>query len=314
MPSRRGGAPKLIAEPSRWFCVAEIEPGVVLVGEPGYVYSWLVVGRDDSLLLDSGLGVADIRAAIADVADDPLLVNSHAHFDHVGGNAHFSRRAIHPLGTKWLARMDAPDAPWEYRLLDFGDEATREYAAAAYENWRELRDLDRRFHFALGPEQEVRAWPRAEPGTFAPKPPPPTQLVEEGHVLDLGSRRLRVLHTPGHAPEHICLLDERDGILFAQDQAYYGRHYICFGDSDLEAWVASATRLADELVGSIRIVYTAHSLRWSAPPSLLRELAEAGERVLDGRADVDATVGPSGGPARAADFGHFSLVLPQGEP
>ncbi len=288
----------------------------MLVGEPGFVYSWLVVGRDDQLLLDSGLGVADIRAAVADVAgvaDEPLLVNSHAHFDHVGGNAGFSRRAIHPLGAEWLERMGEPNTPWEYRPLDLGGEATREYATAAYQNWRALRDLDRQFHFLLGPEEEVREWPAVSRGMFAPPPPPPTQLVEEGHVFDLGSRRLRVLHTPGHAAEHICLLDEHDGILFAQDQAYYGPHYICLDGSDVNAWVVSAARLADDLVGSIRIVYTAHSLRWSAPPKLLRELAAAGERVLAGQVELEAIVGPSGGPALAADFGHFSLVVPEGK-
>jgi hydroxyacylglutathione hydrolase len=30
--------------------------------------------------------------------------------------------------------------------------------------------------------------------------------VEEGDVLDLGNVQARILHTPGHTPEHICLL------------------------------------------------------------------------------------------------------------
>jgi glyoxylase-like metal-dependent hydrolase (beta-lactamase superfamily II) len=297
-------------EPLPWFQVAEIEPGVTLVGEPGYVYSWLVDGGDDQVLIDTGMGVGDIRAAIAHLAADPLVVNSHAHFDHVGGNALFTRRVIHSLGADRLAAGAVGEASWAYGLPDLGSEATRSFASAVHESWRAMLRLDREFLFVLGPEEEVREWPALPQGTFPPPPPPPTALVDEGHVFDLGSRRLRVLHTPGHAAEHVCLLDEHAGILFAQDQAYYGPHFVCLDGSDLEAWVASARRLADELYGSIRVVYTAHSLRYSAQPKLLRELADAGERVLSDEAPLEPLAGPDGKPGLKADFGHFSIIVP----
>jgi glyoxylase-like metal-dependent hydrolase (beta-lactamase superfamily II) len=299
----------MTSDPIAWFHIAAVEPGVTLVGEPGYVFSWLVDGGDDQLLIDTGMGVADVRTAIAHLAADPLVVNSHGHFDHVGGNALFSRRMIHPLGAVRLAAMAAREASWAYSLLDLGSEATRGFAAGVYESWREMLRLDREFLFVLGPEEEVREWPSLPQGTFPPPPPPPTGLVDEGHTFDLGSRQLRVLHTPGHAAEHICLLDEREGILFAQDQAYYGPHFICLDGSDLEEWVVSARRLAEELSGSIRIVYTAHSLRYSAPPKLLRELADAGERVLSGEPPLKPLACPDGTPGLMADFGHFSIIL-----
>lgn len=296
-------------EPLPWFRVAEIEPGVTLVGEPGYVYSWLVDGGDDQLLIDTGLGVGDVRAAIAHLAPDPLVVNSHAHFDHVGGNALFARRAMHPLGAERLAAAAAGGASWAYAALDLGSEEIRAAAAAVHESWQAMLRIDRQVLFVLGPDEQVREWPVLPRGTFPPPPPPPTELVREGHVFDLGSRRLRVLHTPGHAAEHICLLDEREGILFAQDQAYYGAHFVCLEGSDLAQWAASARRLAEELDGSIRIVYTAHSLRWSSPPALLRELADAGERVLAGETALVPADTPDGRPGLAADFGHFSIVV-----
>jgi glyoxylase-like metal-dependent hydrolase (beta-lactamase superfamily II) len=296
-----------------WFHVAEVEPGVTLVGEPGYVYSWLVDGGDDQLLLDTGMGVADIRAAVARLARDPLVVNSHAHFDHIGGNALFSRRMIHPLGVDRLAATANGDGSWAYSRLDLGSEATRGFASRVHESWRAMLRLDREFLFVLGPEEEVRQWPSVPPGTFPPAAPPPTGVVGEGHVFDLGSRRLRLLHTPGHAAEHVCLVDEQAGILFAQDQAYYGPHLVCLDGSNLEDWVMSARRLAADLYGSIRIVYTAHSLRWSAPPKLLRELADAGERVLSGETPLNPISGPDGQPALAADFGHFTIIVAAGD-
>ena len=48
---------------------------------------------------------------------------------------------------------------------------------------------------------------------------------------------MQVIHTPGHAPDHICLVDEVAGILFAQDQAYYGPQLI-----RERAWTSRPTR------------------------------------------------------------------------
>ncbi len=78
------------ADAAEWFEVREIEPGVHIVAEPGHVFSWLVSGSERCALLDTGLGLADISAAIEPVASGPpFVVNSHVHFDHVGGNELF---------------------------------------------------------------------------------------------------------------------------------------------------------------------------------------------------------------------------------
>ena len=46
---------------------------------------WLVRGRDRDLLIDSGLGIASLRSALAALAlRDPVLVLTHAHLDHMG--------------------------------------------------------------------------------------------------------------------------------------------------------------------------------------------------------------------------------------
>lgn len=45
----------------------------------------------------------------------------------------------------------------------------------------------------------------------------PTALLRDGDRITAGHRRLRVIATPGHAPGHVCLLDEQDGLLFAGD-------------------------------------------------------------------------------------------------
>ncbi|WP_382308883.1 MBL fold metallo-hydrolase [Herbiconiux sp. UC225_62] len=42
-------------------------------------------------------------------------------------------------------------------------------------------------------------------------------LLDDGELLAIPGRRLRVLHTPGHTPGHVCLHDLDRGILFTGD-------------------------------------------------------------------------------------------------
>ena len=61
------------------------------------VRSYLIVGQERALLVDTGYGVQDYRNQIACVTDLPVaLVITHADVDHVGGNAGFPQRYIHP--------------------------------------------------------------------------------------------------------------------------------------------------------------------------------------------------------------------------
>ncbi|TMB80797.1 MAG: MBL fold metallo-hydrolase [Chloroflexi bacterium] len=73
-----------------WFEVSKLEPGVYLVSEPGHVNSWLIEGSTSAVLFDTGLGVANIRKVAEEITPRKLLVvNSHYHFDHTGGNRFF---------------------------------------------------------------------------------------------------------------------------------------------------------------------------------------------------------------------------------
>jgi glyoxylase-like metal-dependent hydrolase (beta-lactamase superfamily II) len=42
-------------------------------------------------------------------------------------------------------------------------------------------------------------------------------LVEDGDSISLGERELRVIHTPGHDPNHLCFLDTKSRGLFCGD-------------------------------------------------------------------------------------------------
>lgn len=45
----------------------------------------------------------------------------------------------------------------------------------------------------------------------------PERLLEDGADLRVGGLRLQIIHTPGHTPGHICLLDRDRGVLLTGD-------------------------------------------------------------------------------------------------
>lgn len=56
----------------------------------GHVLTWLLVGTEKAMLVDTAFGKADYKAEIAKITDLPvILVNSHMHGDHGGGNNQF---------------------------------------------------------------------------------------------------------------------------------------------------------------------------------------------------------------------------------
>jgi glyoxylase-like metal-dependent hydrolase (beta-lactamase superfamily II) len=64
-------------------------------------------------------------------------------------------------------------------------------------------------------------WPAA--AVFAASPVYPTaQIVGDGMVIPVGDGQLRVIETPGHAPDHLCFFDDANGDLFSGDLVRLG--------------------------------------------------------------------------------------------
>lgn len=75
------------------------------------------------------------------------------------------------------------------------------------------------------------------------KASPATGELTDGATVDLGGRHLKVLHTPGHSPGHVSLLDSETGYLFCADTCYAGTMWIQTQDADVTAWRRSLERL-----------------------------------------------------------------------
>jgi glyoxylase-like metal-dependent hydrolase (beta-lactamase superfamily II) len=93
-----------------WFATEKVAAGTWLVGESSHVNCFLIEGTDRAVLVDTGLGIADIGRAVRRLTDKPLLVvNTHSHSDHRGGNWRFADVAAHPLAVRSLTQPVAQD-------------------------------------------------------------------------------------------------------------------------------------------------------------------------------------------------------------
>jgi glyoxylase-like metal-dependent hydrolase (beta-lactamase superfamily II) len=284
-----------------WFYTREIADGVWLIAEPQHVYSWLVAGADCAVLIDTGMGVLPIRPVAEQLTNRPItVVNTHYHFDHVGGNQEFDEIAIHEVGAP-LLEMDYPKELCEAYL---------EYTHRQLEAAKVYRPLDREFFWLLTPESDPRPLPDTfEEATWKIASSKATRTLKDGDRISLGQRELTVLFTPGHSPDCICLMDERNGLLFGGDTINAGPIYAHFPDSDVTALARSTARLA-ELAESVRVLTSHHYGRPLAEPQLLLEIAEGVRRAELG--DVSLVEGRDviGGPLLEARFDHFSVSLP----
>ncbi len=108
-----------------WFEVYKVVPGVFAIYEPHQaeeVISYLIVGNKQALLVDTGTGIGDIRKVTSKLTSRPVVVlNSHTHNDHVGGNWEFT--FVYGMDTEFTrtnakgSRDDAqaeiaPDRQW----------------------------------------------------------------------------------------------------------------------------------------------------------------------------------------------------------
>jgi glyoxylase-like metal-dependent hydrolase (beta-lactamase superfamily II) len=85
-------------------------------------------------------------------------------------------------------------------------------------------------------------YPERQDATFAP-----TRELARGERLEVGGCTLRVLHTPGHASNQLCFLDERERLLFTGDHLMQGSTVVINPpDGDMATYLASLRLLLAE--------------------------------------------------------------------
>jgi glyoxylase-like metal-dependent hydrolase (beta-lactamase superfamily II) len=239
--------------PDPWFEVYKIRPGVLAIYEPHQfeeVISYLVIGTREALLFDTGMGISNIKAVVDGLTRLPVsVVNSHTHNDHVGDNWRFTDVYGMPTDfTRTNAKGSTADAQAELAPGQICGSLPAGFDAKSYRT--------RAFYIS--------------------------QWLHDGDKINLGDRTLEVISTPGHTPDSIALLDERNGLLFTGDTFYPGPIYLYRPETDLDAYVVSVKRLA-ELAPRLKLLLPAHNVP-VAEPSYLPRVLDAIQQVRHGQA------------------------------
>ena len=72
----------------------------------------------------------------------------------------------------------------------------------------------------------------------------PDRALQDGDVVTCGAYRLRAVHTPGHASNHLCYLLEDHGMLFTGDHVMQGSTVVISPpDGDMQAYLDALERL-----------------------------------------------------------------------
>jgi glyoxylase-like metal-dependent hydrolase (beta-lactamase superfamily II) len=230
-----------------WFSTRQVADGITLITEP-HVDSLIranfyhVRGSEADLVVDSGTGIAPLAwvlGGLIGAGQRVIAVATHAHYDHAGGMHEFAERLVHLREQESLAGKG-----------QFASLLARDFPVA----WRsQVEDDDHQL-----PEVLVDAIPFAgfDPGDYTLVPADATRLVDEGDTIALGSRVFDVMHTPGHSPGGICLLDREAGILFSGDTIDDSRLFDELPGSDIGSYVKTVARLRS--LAGIQMVCPGH--------------------------------------------------------
>jgi len=215
-----------------WFRVYRVADSVYAITEP-YNYeetiSYLILGTRKALLFDTGMGLDSISPVVNQLTQLPVTVlNSHTHFDHIGGNYEFDN------------------------ILAMNTAFTKKNAANGYSH-TEIKSEVAPDAFCL------RCLPKTDTAHYRTKPFKISALINDGFMIDLGGRQLQVIATPGHTPDAISLLDNKNGYLWCGDSFYEGPIFLFAQETDLAAYKKSIAKMAS-LAPGLHSVFPAHNI------------------------------------------------------
>ncbi|MFD1177989.1 MBL fold metallo-hydrolase [Paenibacillus puldeungensis] len=234
----------------QWFTVELIDDQTYAISEYGHwekVHSFLLLGKEKAVLIDTGLGIDHIKRITDQLTSLPIMVvTTHVHWDHIGSHEQFSDFYVHELEEDWIV----------HGIKGLAMEQIR-------------KDIARDITLPVPESFDARI--------YQPFQGQPAGLLKDGDTINLGERELKILHTPGHSPGHICLYDTSCGYLFSGDLLYEGTIYAFYPTTDPQQLVQSLVRIAEL---PVRKIFGSHH-RLGLEPEIFIEVKKAAKFLQD---------------------------------
>lgn len=226
-----------------WFTVQQIDLNTFAISEYGHwekVHSFLLLGEDRAVLIDTGLGIDNIKRITDRLTALTIeVITTHVHADHIGSHGEFENIYVHKNDKDWLVNG----------IKGITIEQIRKN---------------------LSKDITIPVPKTFNPDTYRPFQGEPTAFLNDGDVFELGNRRLIIYHTPGHSPGHISVFDESNGYLFTGDLLYDETPIYAFYPSTNPVHLVNSWEKISE-IPNISMVYGSHNTLGLAP-TILKEV------------------------------------------
>lgn len=228
-----------------WFEIKEVMPNTWVIGDNGSDNIYLVEGSEKALLIDTGLGAADLAGAVKKLTGKPVfVVNTHGHPDHSGSNYQFDKIYMHKADIEAAKMYSSAEA--------------RKNVGSSMLNGQKPDEADIYKGNEMNPEYIA---------------------VSEGFVFDLGDRIITVMETPGHTPGSICLVDAKNKVLFSGDNNNTHAWLFLEGCSPLSDYLKTLEKQISRF-DEYTTLYPGHGSALES--SFIKDQAECVKQILNG--------------------------------
>ena len=197
-----------------WFTIEQIDRDTFSISEYKHweeTHCYLLCGEKYAILIDTGLGVSNIRKIVDSLTKLPVMtVTTHVHWDHIGGHKYFDNIAVHEAEKDWLSvRFPIPLQVVKNNLTRIPCDFPRDFDINAYQIFQGI----------------------------------PQRILHDGDFLNLGGREIQVVHTPGHSPGHCCFYEPERNYLYSGDLIYKGSLDAFYPTTDPKLFYQSIRRI-----------------------------------------------------------------------
>jgi hydroxyacylglutathione hydrolase len=256
---------------SSWFTINEVSEKVWLLGDHQVDNIYLIEGTDSALLIDTGIGVADLVSTVKKLTDKPLIVIiTHGHPDHCGSIYQFEKVYINPADSAAARSFNLPE--------------TRKNTTAGMMGDARLSPED----VYSGPIYNTQLLP-----------------LEEGQIFNLGGRFIKVMETPGHTPGEICLLDIMNKLLFTGDNNNSLVWLFLEGCTPLSKYLVTLEK-QKEMIGEFDIIFPGHGPQMTS--DFILDQISCVKSILDGTCEVK-DYKSFAGDAKICTYGRASVAF-----
>jgi glyoxylase-like metal-dependent hydrolase (beta-lactamase superfamily II) len=225
-----------------WFTVEKLNMNTYVISEYKHheeMHSYLLLGSEKALLIDSGLGIGNICAEVKKITDLPVITAlTHAHWDHMGGLKCFDEVAVHKKDAAWV---------------EFGFPLSLSAVKLSLQNVKgelpEDFDLDNYEIYQRKPAIRMKNY----------------------YKIDLGNRVIEAIHTPGHSPGHVCFYERETGALYTGNLIYKGKIDLYYQSTNPYKYARSINKIGKL---DVKNIYPAH-FDLNISPKIIDQIKDA---------------------------------------